>query len=63
MKIVSFTVEYFFSTVGVMYVNKTAPTMNEINHELSVVYGGDVEKGGKYKPKDCIPVDKVHIVF
>ena len=51
--------KHTYYVVGNLYVNKTVPTMKEIIKELSVLYGGFVKKGGAYKPKDCIPKDKV----
>lgn len=49
--------------VGPVYINKTVPEMKEVIEELSVEFGGFVEKGGASRPKNCFAKHKVRIQF
>ena len=42
-----------------MAIDQRIPEMEEIVKEYSVSHGGWVEKGGKWKPKDCVSKAKV----
>lgn len=44
-----------------MAVDQRVPEMEDIIKEYTVNHGGWVEKGGKWKPKDCIPMAKVNL--
>ncbi|XP_065656640.1 beta-1,4-N-acetylgalactosaminyltransferase bre-4 [Hydra vulgaris] len=49
--------------VGALYVDQSVPSLKDLEKMYSVDFGGMIEKGGWWKPKQCLERVKVAIVI